>query len=203
MVWNIGLIGNDYKILKNSINSTTYGSSGSSVFSDYFTITESGNVGINNGTPKRKLDVNGDIFNNGTLISSNILGYATNSNNNTSNYLLINYNSNVNNSRNNILEIYGNSLFRGNVGIGTLTPKTTLDVNGSITASQFIGTGSNIFNINASNINAGTLNALPFKSFHGDAQGISFLGISSNISTTLIRHLPSFLGSSLSSTIPI
>jgi hypothetical protein len=157
MVWNIGLSGNDYKILNSSSNISSYNSL---LFLDYFTITESGNVGINNGTPKRKLDVNGDIFNNGILISSNILGYATNSNNNTSNYLLINYNSNVNNSRNNILEIYGNSLFRGNVGIGTLTPKTTLDVNGSITASQFIGTGSNIFNINASNINAGTLNAL-------------------------------------------
>ena len=119
MVWNIGLIGNDYKILKNSINSTTYGSSGTSVFSDYFTITESGNIGINSAVPKKKLDVIGDIFNNGIIITSNVLGNVMN----TSNYLQINYNDNLSASQSNILEVYGTSLFRGSVGIGTLQPK--------------------------------------------------------------------------------
>lgn len=156
MVWNIGLIGNDYKILKNSINSTTYGSSGSPVFSDYFTITESGNIGINSAVPKKKLDVIGDIFNNGIIISSNVLGNLMNSRN----YLQINYNLNLSASQSNILEVYGTSLFRGSVGIGTLQPKTTLDVNGNITATQFIGLGSNITKINAANIDSGVLNVI-------------------------------------------
>lgn len=156
MVWNIGLVGNDYKILKNSINSTTYGSSGSPVFSDYFTITESGNIGINSAVPKKKLDVGGDIFNNGIIISSNVLGNVMN----TSNYLQINYNLNLSASQSNILEVYGTSLFRGSVGIGTLHPKTTLDVNGNITATQFIGLGSNITKINAANIDSGVLNVI-------------------------------------------
>ena len=156
MVWNIGLIGNDYKILKNSINSTTYGSSGSSVFSDYFTITESGNIGINSAVPKKKLDVVGDIFNNGIIITSNVLGNVMN----TSNYLQINYNDNLSASQSNILEVYGTSLFRGSVGIGTLQPKTRLDVNGNVTATQFIGLGSNITKINAANIDSGVLNVI-------------------------------------------
>ena len=156
MVWNIGLIGNDYKILNNATNSTTYGSSGSSPFSDYFTITENGNIGINSSEPKRKLDVIGDIFNNGIIISSNILGNLMN----TSNYLQINYNDNLSASQSNILEVYGTSLFRGSVGIGTLQPKTRLDVNGNITATQFIGLGSNITKINAANIDSGVLNVI-------------------------------------------
>jgi hypothetical protein len=156
MVWNIGLIGNDYKILKNSINSTIYGSSGSSVFSDYFTITESGNIGINSAVPKKKLDIVGDIFNNGIIISSNVLGNVMN----TSNYLQINYKDNLGASQSNILEVYGTSLFRGNVGIGTLLPKTRLDVDGNITATQFIGLGSNITKISAANIDSGVLNVI-------------------------------------------
>ena len=90
------------------------------------------------------------------LISSNILGYTKD----TSNYLQINYNSNFNISQSNILEIYGYSLFRGNIGIGTITPKITLYGNGNIDALQFTGVGSNITNINANNINNGTLKAL-------------------------------------------
>jgi hypothetical protein len=156
MVWNIGLIGNDYKILNNATNSTTYGSSGSSPFSDYFTITESGNIGINSAVPKKKLDVVGDIFNNGIINTSNVLGNVMN----TSNYLQINYNDNLSASQSNILEVYGTSLFRGSVGIGTLQPKTRLDVNGNVTATQFIGLGSNITKINAANIDSGVLNVI-------------------------------------------
>ena len=153
MVWNIGLSGNDYKILNSSSESRSYNSL---LFNEYFTITQNGNVGINSATPKKKLDVNGDIFNNGILISSNILGYTKY----TSNYLQINYNNNFNISQSNILEIYGYSLFRGNIGIGTITPKITLYGNGNIDALQFTGVGSNITNINANNINNGTLKAL-------------------------------------------
>ena len=153
MVWNIGLSGNDYKILNSSSQNTTYNSL---LYSDYFTINENGNVGINNGNPKKKLDINGDIFNNGILISSNILGNIKN----TSNFLQINYKDSANASANNVLDIYGTTLMRGNVGIGTTIPRSTLDVNGIINAIELIGTGSNVYNISALNINSGILNAL-------------------------------------------
>jgi len=152
MVWNIGLSGNDYKIL-NSSGNTTYNSL---LYSDYFTINENGNVGINNGNPKRKLDINGDILNNGILISSNILGNVMN----TSNFLQINFKDSASASANNVLDIYGTTLLRGNLGIGTTIPRSALDVAGIINARELIGTGSNIYNINASNINAGVLNVL-------------------------------------------
>ena len=153
MVWNIGLSGNDYKILNSSSNNTTYNSL---LYSDYFTINENGNVGINNGNPKRKLDINGDILNNGILISSNILGNFMN----TSNFLQINYKDSASASANNVVDIYGTTLLRGNLGIGTTRPRSALDVAGIINARELIGTGSNVYNINASNINAGVLNVL-------------------------------------------
>jgi hypothetical protein len=153
MVWNIGLSGNDYKILNSSSNNTTYNSL---LYSDYFTINENGNVGINNGNPKRKLDINGDILNNGILISSNILGNVMN----TSNFLQINFKDSASASANNVVDIYGTTLLRGNLGIGTTRPRSALDVAGIINARELIGTGSNIYNINASNINAGVLNVL-------------------------------------------
>lgn len=153
MVWNIGLSGNDYKILNSSSQNTTYNSL---LYSDYFTINENGNVGINNGNPKKKLDINGDIFNNGILISSNILGNIKN----TSNFLQINYKDSANASSNNVLDIYGTTLMRGKVGIGTTISRFTLDVNGIINAIELIGIGSNVYNINALNINSGILNAL-------------------------------------------
>ena len=153
MVWNIGLSGNDYKILNSSSNNTTYNSL---LYLDYFTINEIGNVGINNGNPKKKLDINGDILNNGILISSNILGNVMN----TSNFLQINFKDSASASANNVLDIYGTTLLRGNLGIGTTRPRSALDVAGIINARELIGTGSNVYNINASNINAGVLNVL-------------------------------------------
>jgi hypothetical protein len=113
-------------------------------------------VGINNGNPKRKLDINGDILNNGILISSNILGNVMN----TSNFLQINYKDSASASANNVVDIYGTTLLRGNLGIGTTRPRFALDVAGIINARELIGTGSNVYNINASNINAGVLNVL-------------------------------------------
>lgn len=44
MVWNIGLSGNDYKILNSSSESSSYNSL---LFNEYLTITQNGNVGIN------------------------------------------------------------------------------------------------------------------------------------------------------------
>lgn len=104
----------------------------------------------------KKLDVNGDIINNGIIISSNILGNTMN----TSNFLQINYKDSASASANNVVDIYGTALLRGNVGIGSTIPRSALDVNGIINARELIGTGSNIYNINAFNIKYGTLNAL-------------------------------------------
>ena len=79
---------------------------------------------------------------------------------NTSNFLQINYKDSASASANNVVDIYGTTLLRGNVGIGSTRPRFALDVAGIINARELIGTGSNVYNINASNINAGVLNVL-------------------------------------------
>jgi hypothetical protein len=79
---------------------------------------------------------------------------------NTSNFLQINYKDSASASANNVVDIYGTTLLRGNLGIGTTRPRSALDVAGIINARELIGTGSNVYNINASNINAGVLNVL-------------------------------------------
>lgn len=135
MPWNIGLDDNDFKIL-NATNSTTYDNTH---YKNYFTIRDDGNVGINNGNPDTKLVVDGDAKINGSINTSNIMGISLNS----SNVLRINYNENFNNNK---LEIYGDTIFKGNI-------ITTSSVN----ATEVQGAGSNITHINANNINTGIL----------------------------------------------
>lgn len=135
MPWNIGLDDNDFKIL-NAINSSTYDNT---QYKNYFTIRDDGNVGISNGNPEVSLDVYGDIKNTGSINTSNIIGTLRD----TSNVLQINYKDNYNNNK---LEIYGDTIFKGNIIISSV-----------LDATELKGIGSNITNIDADNITTGIL----------------------------------------------
>jgi len=155
MPWNIGLAGNDFNILNSKIidvNPLTYNNIID--FVNYFIITENGNVGINNKNPTAKLDIKGNTIVNGTILTSNVIGWRIND---TSNILKINYTDDIINNNN--LEIYGKSTFKGNIEIGDDDNYSILNINGLVIANEFEGTGSNIINISANNINKGILNA--------------------------------------------
>jgi len=151
MVWKLSSIGGDYKIQKGVKDpiQNTFGE-----YVDYLTIKSDGNIGINNSSPFHRLDIQGNSRVNGSFYTSNIIGNIQN----TSNLLRINHLSNVTNQNNsNYLEIYGNASFRGNVGIGVINPLHSLDIIGNVNSTTFIGIGSNITNINTSNITDGVL----------------------------------------------
>lgn len=145
MVWQITSVSGDYKIQNNRSN--TY----SDAFYNYFTITEEGNIGINNSTPKHLLDVNGNTNINGKIQTSNILGNT----HGFKNVLNINFEENEDNS--NLLYVYGDSIFNGNVGIGVTEPENSLDVVGKITCHEIECIGSNITLLNTDNISDGIL----------------------------------------------
>mgnify|MGYP002701076764 CR=1 FL=1 len=145
MVWQITSVSGDYKIQNNRSN--TY----SDAFYNYFTITEEGNIGINNSTPKYLLDVNGNTNINGKIQTSNILGNT----HGLKNVLNINFEENEDNS--NLLYVYGDSIFNGNVGIGVTEPENSLDVVGKITCHEIESIGSNITLLNTDNISDGIL----------------------------------------------
>lgn len=154
MPWNIGLSEKDFNILNSGVNNNVIQTYDIKNFVNYFMITENGNVGINNKNPMAKLDINGNTIINGTIITSNIIGTRID----TSNILKLNYSDDINNNNNN-LEIYGRSIFKGNISIGDINNYSVLNINGIVNASEFKGNGSNITNITANNINNGILNA--------------------------------------------
>ncbi len=146
MVWEISSISGDYKIQNNK------SSSQSGTYYNYFNINKDGYIGINNDKPQYLLDINGNTHIDGILYTSNIIG---NINNSFNNILNINYEEGEINS--NLLYVFGNTIFNGNVGIGVQEPNNTLDVLGKIKATEIEGIGSNITNINISNISSGIL----------------------------------------------
>ena len=155
MPWNIGLAGNDFNILNSKINEVEALTYNNIIdFVNYFMISENGNVGINNKNPTEKLDIKGNTIVNGTLLTSNVIGWRIDD---TSNILKINYTDDIINNNN--LEIYGKSTFKGNIAIGDDNNYSILNINGLVNATEFKGTGSNIINIDADNINKGILNA--------------------------------------------
>lgn len=146
MVWNVSTITGNYKIQNNK--SSSYGD----FYSDYFTIEDNGNVGINNNNPEYILDVKGDTYINGIIHTSNIVG---NEHNNTNNILKINYEEGEINS--NLLYVYGDSTFYGKIGIGVTEPQNSLDINGNIKCIEIEAIGSNVTLINTNNISDGVL----------------------------------------------
>jgi|SaaInl85LU_5_DNA_1037374.scaffolds.fasta_scaffold00474_15 hypothetical protein len=146
MVWQVSTESGEYRIQNNKSNS--YGGT----FIDYFTVKESGNVGINNGNPEYILDVKGDTYIDGIIYTSNILG---NEHINTNNILKINYEEGEINS--NLLYVYGDSTFYGKIGIGVTEPENSLDIIGNIKCDQIDAIGSNITLINTCNITDGIL----------------------------------------------
>ena len=146
MVWQVSTESGEYRIQNNKSNS--YGGT----FFDYFTVEESGNIGINNGNPEYILDVKGNTYIDGIIYTSNILG---NEHLNTNNILKINYEDGDINS--NLLYVYGDSTFYGKIGIGVTEPENTLDIIGNIKCDQIQAIGSNITLINTCNITDGIL----------------------------------------------
>lgn len=146
MVWQISTESGEYRIQNNKSNS--YGGT----FFDYFTVEESGNVGINNSNPEYILDVKGDTYIDGIIYTSNILG---NEHLDTNNILKINYEEGEINS--NLLYVYGDSIFNGKIGIGVTEPENALDIIGNIKCDEIDAIGSNITLINTCNITDGIL----------------------------------------------
>jgi hypothetical protein len=146
MVWQVSTESGEYRIQNNKSNS--YGGT----FFDYFTVEESGNVGINNGNPEYILDVKGNTYIDGIIYTSNILG---NEHLDTNNILKINYEEGEINS--NLLYVYGDSTFYGKIGIGVTEPENSLDIVGNIKCDQIDAIGSNITLINTCNITDGIL----------------------------------------------
>ena len=146
MVWQISTESGEYRIQNNKSNS--YGGT----FIDYLTIKENGNIGINNDSPIKILDIYGDAIINGILQTSNIIG---NEHNNLNNILKINYEEGEANS--NLLHVYGNSSFFGKIGIGVTEPENALDIIGNIKCDEINAIGSNITLINTCNITDGIL----------------------------------------------
>jgi hypothetical protein len=159
----------NYFILNNNFGNNT---SFTDILSSYFNyVTQNTDIiaeGIHN---KFIIDnvYNNSLYVDGTITASNLFVLGANTILNTTSYQtselqIINNNPypslivdqtgiskdnlNIINNGSNILLISSN----GNVGIGVINPKNTLEVNGDIIASNIIGSGSNIKDINWCNL---------------------------------------------------
>jgi hypothetical protein len=185
MGWIVSTFDNKYQIIYGSNTKDTKSYYNRTDDVSYLTITDTKHIGINNNKPNSNylLDINGithinsNLYINGNLYisnseyinsnlyissnvhvgniiyTSNIIGIGIdNSNNLKINYTFPYYS-------NNSVQIYGNTTFIGKVKIENQTSNLfhLLDINGTIKANSIYGDGSNIFNMNASNITNGIL----------------------------------------------
>jgi hypothetical protein len=185
MGWIVSTFDNKYQIIYGSNTKDTKSYYNRTDDVSYLTITDTKHIGINNDKPNSNylLDINGithinsNLYINGNLYisnseyinsnlyissnvhvgniiyTSNIIGIGIdNSNNLKINYTFPDYS-------NNSVQIYGNTTFIGKVKIENQTSNLfhLLDINGTIKANSIYGDGSNIFNMNASNITNGIL----------------------------------------------
>jgi hypothetical protein len=185
MGWIVSTFDNKYQIIYGSNTKYTKSYYNRTDDVSYLTITDTKHIGINNDKPNSNylLDINGithinsnlyidgnlyisnsEYINSNLYISnnvnvgniiytSNIIGIGINNSNN----LKINYT--FPNFSNNSVQIYGNTTFNGTVKIENQTSNLfhLLDIDGTIKAISIYGDGSNLFNMNASNITNGIL----------------------------------------------
>jgi hypothetical protein len=138
-----------------------------------FTIDTSGNVGIGTATPGSKLSVNGTLDVADHITLSRPGGEFITKGSDTANYVMVSGGSAVAGA--NVL-LYGSThateanvlAFRnsaermridssGNVGIGTTSPVSKLEVVGTATATTFSGSGAALNSLSASNLSSGTV----------------------------------------------
>ena len=109
-----------------------------------------------NNTLTNSITNNSNFFSNLSLTNSNnLFNYSSNFTYNTAKSN-INYNDLLNEPWINLgSNIYNNNL--GNIGIGSQIPLYKLDIIGDIRATNLLGNGTNISNLNANNFSSGTL----------------------------------------------
>lgn len=189
-----------------------------------FTVTPSGYVGIGTSQPTKNLHVNGDVFSAGTLTTSNLSVYGSvfldTTVQNTQPFVIMNQKQAVAlavsqtagvNASLPVAEFYasGGAIAAqidgsGNVGIGTSSPKTALDVVGSIACTGTLtGNASNVTGLapsakidttNADNVTSGTVAAsrLPGQMLATVFAGNVGIGTSTPLSTLDVRGGGSF-----------
>ncbi len=125
-------------------------------------VDNAGKVGIGNTSPASLLDVNGEITTNSIKGQTNVLSirspldieFMIDSENSLSDYAFFEL---FNGKRTGLwyvnedgdMRVTGKSFLMGDVGIGTYTPSTELDVAGTVNATAFVGDGSGLTGISA------------------------------------------------------
>lgn len=109
------------------------------------TVQQSGNVGIGTTSPGAKLDVNGDVYISPNTAGKNTFILSTNASNDARLLMRSDTTTKVD------IQANGASYFNGgNVGIGTTSPNTKLQVSGSVSVGGYnaVYSGTNVSSLN-------------------------------------------------------